>query len=79
MTTDELTPAQERHLYATDRAAWRRRKAGVLAAKLMAMTDAVLATSWERVPRETQIAVWQHLDEAQRERVRRVREGQGSA
>lgn len=79
MTTAELTPAQERHLYATDRVEWRRRKAGVLAAKLMAMDDDVLANSWERVPRETQVAVWQHLDEAQRERVRRVREGQGNA
>lgn len=65
---DELT------LYQTDRQAWLARVAPTMPAVIDASTDDELARAWPMMGRDYQQAVWAHLDEAQRERVRRVRE-----
>lgn len=71
--TETLTPHAELRLYIDNRPAWRRYVAGRLAGKLMAMTDEHLSRSWSYLDRDTQREVWQHLTEAQRERVRKLR------
>lgn len=65
--TDDLT------LYQTDRPAWIAKHAPNMAAILSQSTDAQLAESWERMPRDYQTATWQHLGDADRERVRMMR------
>lgn len=65
--TDELT------LYLTDRKAWIEMVAPKMPAVIDANTDTELAGSWGLMSRDYQQAVWNHLNETQRERVRRVR------
>jgi hypothetical protein len=65
--TDELT------LYHRDREAWLAMVAPRMPPILDANTDAELAMSWGLMSRDYQQAVWAHLSEAQRERVRRLR------
>ena len=65
--TDELT------LYHTDRAVWLAMVAPKMPAVIDANTDVELAVSWGLMARDYQQAVWSHLSDAQRERVKRVR------
>jgi len=65
--TDELT------LYHTDRKAWIAMVAPKMPAVIDANTDSELAASWGLMSRDYQQAVWNHLSETQRERIRRVR------
>lgn len=65
--TDELT------LYLTDRKAWIEMVAPKMPAVIDANTDAELAASWGLMSRDYQQAVWNHLNETQRVRIRRVR------
>lgn len=64
--TDELT------LHDTDREAWLGYVAPQMARRIATEPDGTLADTWSRIPRDYQKAVWQHLDETQRERVRRI-------
>lgn len=64
---DELT------LYHTDRPAWLRMIAPRMPAVIDANTDEELARSWGMMGRDFQAATWAHLDDAQKERVKRVR------
>lgn len=70
-----MTPSDERRLYETDRPAWLRLIAPKMPAVIDANTDEELARSWGMMGRDFQEAVWAHLSEAQRERVRMVRNG----
>jgi len=64
-----VTPdAANLHLYRTDKAAWLRQGMPRIVANLRA--DIAM---WGRMARDTQVAVWQHLDADLRERVRRSR------
>lgn len=64
---DELT------LHDTDRAAWLAYVASNMARRLAETPDATLGVLWARIPRDYQTAVWPHLDEAQRQRIRKLR------
>ncbi len=65
----------ERALYDLDREAWLQYVAQNMAAKFGDMPDAMLADTWDRMPRDYQMAVWEHLGETERARVRKVRGG----
>jgi hypothetical protein len=65
--TDEL------ELYKTDREGWLAYVSPNMARKLATEPDATLGDTWARIPRDYQTAVWQHLDEPQRERIRALR------
>lgn len=64
---DELT------LYHTDRAAWLKLIAPRMPDVIDANTDEELAKSWGMMKRDYQEATWAHLNEAQRDRVKRLR------
>lgn len=67
--TDEL------EMYQNDQPAWLAHVAPNQAAQINGdlYDDATLAATWNAMPRDYQTATWQHLDEASRVRVRRVR------
>lgn len=70
-TTATMTPSAERALYQRDHATWLRYSAPRLADRLADMPD--IAFGWSLLTRDTQVAVWQHLDETHRARVKAVR------
>ncbi len=63
----------ERSLYETDRNQWLAFVAPNMARRLATEPDATLGATWARIPRDYQTAVWQHLDEPQRARIRTLR------
>jgi hypothetical protein len=63
---DELT------LYHTDRVAWLALVAPKMPAVIDTNTDDELAQSWRLMQRDFQRATWEHLDETQRGRLRRL-------
>lgn len=63
----------ERELYETDRPAWINQKSPRMARIFADTPDAELAGMWARMPRDYQTAVWQHLDDTQRARIRALR------
>ena len=67
--TDELT------LHKTDRDQWLAYVAPNMARKIATDTDEQIQANWPRIPQDYKAAVWQHLDETQRERVRKLRQG----
>jgi hypothetical protein len=68
-----MTPAEERALHDRDHAAWLAYVSPNMAARLDATPNAELSTTWERIPRDYQIAVWDRMNEIQRERIRNAR------
>jgi hypothetical protein len=68
-----MTPSAERALYHRDHAAWLRYSAPRLAERLRAMPADGLALAWALLTRDTQLAVWDHLDETQRTLVKTLR------
>lgn len=67
--TDEL------ELYKTDRPKWLELVAPKQAARITDDTydDAVLQAVWAAMPRDYQTAVWTHMDESSRARIRALR------
>ena len=65
--TDELT------IYHTDRAAWLKLVASRMPAVIDAETDDELRRGWELMDRDFQVATWEFLNDAQRDRVKRLR------
>jgi hypothetical protein len=63
----------ERALYETDRTAWLAHIAPRAALRIAAASDEQVQRDWQRTPRDYQTAVWQHLDETQRARIRKLR------
>ena len=63
----------DRELYETDRPAWINQKAPRMAKIFADTPDTTLAGMWSRMPRDYQTAVWQHLDETSRARIRALR------
>lgn len=63
----------ERELYETDRPAWINQAAPRMAKIFADTPDATLADMWARMPRDYQTAVWAHLDESARARIRALR------
>jgi hypothetical protein len=69
-----MTPLENRTLYHTDRAAWLVHAAPRIADDVAkASTDAELSRRWSTLPRDLQLAAWNHLDTAMRERITRLR------
>lgn len=68
-----MTPSAELTLYHRDHAAWVRYSAPRIADRITAMRDADAAFAWSLLTRETQLAVWEQLDETQRRRIQAVR------
>lgn len=68
-----MTASAERALYHRDHAAWVKYSAPRLAGRIAAMRDMDVAFAWSLLTRETQRAVWEHLDETQRARIKVVR------
>lgn len=66
--TDELA------MYQTDRDGWIAYVCAHMAAQFPAKTDADVARAWAVMDRPYQAAVWKHLAEPQRERVRKLRD-----
>lgn len=66
-TFDELA------LYETNRSAWLEYAAPRMASRIASSTDEQIRVDWNRAPRDYQTAVWQHLDDTQRARIRKVR------
>ena len=63
----------ERAMYETDRNAWMKHVAPRMASRLVAATDEQIKRDWNGMARDYQTAVWQHLDETQRARIRTLR------
>jgi hypothetical protein len=63
----------EHAMYETDRAAWLEHVAPRMASRLVAASDEQIKRDWNRMSRDYQTAVWQHLDETQRARIRALR------
>lgn len=68
-----MSAGAERALYETDHAAWVRYSAPRIAARLAVVREIDLAFAWSLLVRETQVAVWEHLDDAQRTKLKAVR------
>lgn len=68
-----MSASAERALYETDHAAWVRYSAPRIADRLATVREMDLAFTWSLLIRETQVAVWEHLDDAQRTRLKAVR------
>lgn len=60
-------------LYVSDRDAWLAHVAPRMADRLASATDEQIKRDWNRMTRDYQTAVWQHLDEPQRARIRTLR------
>lgn len=65
--TDELT------LHDTDHDQWLNYVAPNMARKIVTDTDDQIQRNWPRIPTDYKAAVWEHLDETQRDRIRRLR------
>ena len=65
--TDELAQ------YQTDRPAWLKEASPKMAAMIQKLCDANVPQTWKLMSRDFQTAVWKHLDETQRARVRALR------
>lgn len=65
-----LTPSAERRLYAENYPAWLEYAAPRLALRLADARDDQVGLMWSLLTRQAQVAVWQKLDAAQRDRVR---------
>ena len=65
----------ELELYKNDRPAWLELIAPKMAARIAGDTydDVVLQAVWSGMPRDYQTAVWAHLDESARARIRALR------
>lgn len=63
----------EHALYVTDRAAWIAYVAPRAARRISEATNEQIKRDWPRTPRDYQTAVWQHLDDTQRARIRTLR------
>jgi len=63
----------ERSLYETDRDAWLAYVAPRMARRIAAASDEQIKRDWTRTPRDYQTVVWQHLDDTQRARIRKLR------
>ena len=72
-----MRPLDELKLYDTDYPVWLQYAAPRIAARLPYRHDALLAQQWSMLPRAAQVAVWEHLDEAQRGQVKASRAGAG--
>jgi hypothetical protein len=68
-----MNGAEELALHDNDRDGWLAYVAPNMARKLIGESDATLGATWARIPRDYQTAVWQHLDETQRARIRALR------
>jgi len=66
---------EELALFNTNRPAWLAHVAPPLAERMPEMSDAQLNDTWERMPDDYRRAVWPHLDEGQRARIRTLRSG----
>lgn len=65
----------ELELYKNDRPKWLEIVAPKQAVRIAddTYTDEALQAVWAAMPRDYQTAVWQHLDDTQRERIRALR------
>lgn len=68
-----MGPFDELALYQTDRSAWLEYAAPRMAGRIASATDEQIKGDWNRMPRDYQTAVWPHLDEAHRARIRKLR------
>lgn len=68
-----LTCQAERELYATDRPRWVRYAARAIALRIAQSSDSEVARMWSVMGRDLQGETWAHLDQRERERVKRVR------
>lgn len=64
---------EELDLYESDRTKWLVWVAPRMAQRLTTWPDATLGDTWARIPRDYQMAVWALLDDATRERIKRIR------
>lgn len=60
-------------LYQTDRNAWLEHVAPRMARRIAETSDEQIKRDWNGMVRDYQTAVWQHLDETQRARIRALR------
>jgi len=67
-----MTPAENMHLWITDRAAWIV-NAAQTCAEYLARGRAAVEHAWGIMPRDFQLAVWPLLDEQTRAIIREVR------
>jgi hypothetical protein len=65
--------SEELKLYETDRPAWIAQSAPRLALRIAEGDESSLNRSWSCMGRDYQTATWQHLDEVQRDRIRKLR------
>ena len=65
--------SEELKLYETDRPAWIVQSAPKMAKILSESSDTTLGRMWADMKRDYQTATWQHMDTAQRERIRKLR------
>lgn len=70
----ELSASAERALYDSDRPAWIAYVAPRMAAGLAGLADEVIGPTWAALARDYQRAVWAHLDDTTRERIRAARD-----
>jgi hypothetical protein len=63
----------EMALYAIDRTAWLAHVAPNMARRIESDPDAKVTGDWSRMPNDYRAAVWKHLDESQRSRIRALR------
>lgn len=74
MSGDRMNPSAERALHDRDYPAWLTYAAPRVAAIIHAETRAdIIARHWSLMSRDLQVAVWDRLDAATRERVREAR------
>jgi len=68
-----MTDADSLHVYEHDRARWMADAGPKLAALFPKRTDGWVNSTWNQIADDYRRVVWTHLDDAQRERVQRLR------